>query len=1583
MKHHNPWNGAAYYQEPTAHTTEENILFCGRDREINELLQLVTSNIFVTLYGKSGLGKTSLLMAGLFPRLRSARYLPVYLRLGDKPVDDLSQFVIDCVEKTVKDEKGTVVSLTVLDGDGNDKPVAGDVADSTTDSFLWAYFANHSFRCQDGRTVFPVLVLDQFEEFFRSNEQQTAVLMRQISYMTDGLHELSEQILSNGFRYVYSYNFRFVAAIREDELYRLEDCIDNNFLNHLKTNRMRLRGLSRTGAGEVIRIPGRDCISQIDLEQVTRDIIDNAPNGDGTVNTLLLSVICTNLYDSLNERQLINRTMTRSLDYTIEAFYHQQVGCLPVRERNYIEDSLVDGTRRRPVSIKEFTTNAPNALEKAPALFHKFALSGGNDLHVELVHDRLAEVVGNLKRQKRINSDTILIRSLIAMLVIIMAGLAIYNGLGTDDKTKVTTAYTEVRDHHLSTTDTLWLNDPEKTEHNGMVEELDIEDKSEYTVTDCPYLTTIDLTKVGTDTLQLTLNNLPLLNTIVMPARLPMLKINISKCPRLTLLLNTGLGHMEVQADQLSVRMDDGVERYVRKDQVLWDVEERRIVYYHFPNDKPTSVRCSFPDQVAEQSVTYCGVEFQNQNQQTADSRSSHSYFMDHTSTTIAPQNFEPSLKQIHLPDSVDGLPDRMCYQFHRLDSVMMPHYVRVIGESAFEGCNQLCSVRLPEGLVSIMSYAFKNCKQLRYIEIPSTVQFIHEEAFAECDSLQTVVIHSDSVYLGPRAFGFNPSLRKVEWTGLVSRSYDFFNNPFFGCRQLRLLEDDVSVPPEANAVVDGVAFYADGTVYADTYPAELHMPLNYVQRCLIFVGDVSTITDIYVPYPHPTIGVSAYGVSHTLSIDLPDEVKGNITLHVPYGCRRYYEVQPGFTAFRQIDESSLVDTYLQFFMSRLRSLWDNMTSSWYVHVPLFLLFIFAGWFVMRFRHRPDKWWRLLPGALLYAVLVSLSSVAFYWANQLIDGASPNQAGVTGGILAFLLITLAFDYREIKEWTNRRFSHWPSLPELVRKGIEKFSEWLIGKCRRYWLWLLVVLTLIAVAYGGVVYYQRTHDIHLAISQGDYQRALELKADELISRDSIYSDEAAELRRLVIMSGVQPRFNLIQTLHNYRFVGSTENTHFYYKEGNTVTLWTESGQCYQRTIANPFGGDVFFNVSPDDKFLSLYDEGHNKSVLYDLTKSGEAPLIMDGRLYQTFINQNLLFTRQGDSLFVYDKQGHHLNVPYANFTSWSVSDNAIVEDVPHRLFSHVGERIVTHSFPSGEMIGVIGHRYLLWKDGLSDTQDFYDIENDFTLCTSLDIYVDDYNYGQQFFLKTNGNTFSVRDVEGKRSWYIQGIRLFVNRYIICYGDDKGLHILDTRKNHDQADVLLSQQVPALSRLSSSGFSMTADRYLIICDYTYRKTYIFDTNRQCQLMATLDGSLPDGQDPGLNLSMRGTDHLWLQQGDSLQFYRFADDKLFRGSRLSLDIAREGKWTEGFIIIKSDNGSLLYSMDDDALPIVIHRPLDSNTYLAGNTMLLPAGEQLHIYQYDSLEDLIDRSSLQQSVKQRLKTIIVLSSFSNSTKQ
>src|SRR5262245_25276496 len=71
----NPWPGLSAFDEASER------FFNGRDAESAELLRLAGQAPLTVLFGKSGLGKTSLVRAGLFPRLRQQNILPVYVRL--------------------------------------------------------------------------------------------------------------------------------------------------------------------------------------------------------------------------------------------------------------------------------------------------------------------------------------------------------------------------------------------------------------------------------------------------------------------------------------------------------------------------------------------------------------------------------------------------------------------------------------------------------------------------------------------------------------------------------------------------------------------------------------------------------------------------------------------------------------------------------------------------------------------------------------------------------------------------------------------------------------------------------------------------------------------------------------------------------------------------------------------------------------------------------------------------------------------------------------------------------------------------------------------------------------------------------------------------------------------------------------------------------------------------------------------------------------------------------------------------------------------------------------------------------------
>ena len=77
---------------------------------------------------------------------------------------------------------------------------------------------------------------------------------------------------------------------------------------------------------------------------------------------------------------------------------------------------------------------------------------------------------------------------------------------------------------------------------------------------------------------------------------------------------------------------------------------------------------------------------------------------------------------------------------------------VKVIGNSAFKGCDSLTSINLPDSVTNIGDFAFTECRSLTYINIPSRVTNIGEGAFAFCISLTNIDIPNNVTNIGDKA---------------------------------------------------------------------------------------------------------------------------------------------------------------------------------------------------------------------------------------------------------------------------------------------------------------------------------------------------------------------------------------------------------------------------------------------------------------------------------------------------------------------------------------------------------------------------------------------------------------------------------------------------------------------------------------------------------------------------------------------------------------------------------------------------------------------------------------------------------------
>lgn len=400
----NPWAGLSSYEDPEKAERDgrKPKLFCGRDEESHNVAQLIAGNIFVTLYGKSGTGKTSLLNAGVFPRLRQKRYLPLSIRLSMDAMDiSFQQCIIHQLTQAINIRQRTIETINVLD-----LP-----QDEQQPDYLWSFFARTKFLDSDGRTLFPVVVFDQFEEVFRERRDEAEVLLRQIAYMMDESHALSSRIV-DGQPYKYDFNFRFVASIREDDLYRLEDSIDNCYLPELKRCRYRLRSLSEQGARDVILIPGKGLFKTEEQKNITDKIINKSRNEDGSISTNIISLLCSRIFVVFKRSGANN--ITPSLVDTFlkgnpfEKFYNEATHGFSNREKSYIEDHLIDSSgRRNSIPENDFLLHAPKGHSlingETRILQYTSMSSDGKNRRIELIHDSFCEpLVGQkAKREKR------------------------------------------------------------------------------------------------------------------------------------------------------------------------------------------------------------------------------------------------------------------------------------------------------------------------------------------------------------------------------------------------------------------------------------------------------------------------------------------------------------------------------------------------------------------------------------------------------------------------------------------------------------------------------------------------------------------------------------------------------------------------------------------------------------------------------------------------------------------------------------------------------------------------------------------------------------------------------------------------------------------------------------------------------------------------------------------------------------------------------------------------------------------------------------------------------------------------------
>lgn len=124
---------------------------------------------------------------------------------------------------------------------------------------------------------------------------------------------------------------------------------------------------------------------------------------------------------------------------------------------------------------------------------------------------------------------------------------------------------------------------------------------------------------------------------------------------------------------------------------------------------------------------------------------------------------FYPAGRQggFSIPDGVDAIGPRAFYR-SLVEQIDLPVEVTLVGESAFERCQQLQHVDLP-GVTELGKAAFKSCSNLQSFTLGRDISVIPQEAFEECKSLRRVSLPSSVTAIAMRAFKNCPNIESVE----------------------------------------------------------------------------------------------------------------------------------------------------------------------------------------------------------------------------------------------------------------------------------------------------------------------------------------------------------------------------------------------------------------------------------------------------------------------------------------------------------------------------------------------------------------------------------------------------------------------------------------------------------------------------------------------------------------------------------------------------------------------------------------------------------------------------------------------------
>ena len=400
------------YPGPQPFTTEQADIFFGRQAEIVALQQLLDLEQMVLLFSKSGMGKSSLINAGLIPQLENTTSFKI--RFGAYAQ---SSEVPSPLEST----KGKF---------GRQSLLLERIRPEEDDS-LWLAIKQWQLSQENRKTL--LLVFDQFEELFTFPKEQIesfALGLSEVFFSTipTRYRERLELLLGEDRNILSSetltrlhepIRIKALFAIRSDRMSQLNQI--KSFLPEIFEHSLELNALSWEQAEDAILSPAfrkgayGTPVFDFEDEAVDRILDFLSQNNTTRIESFQLQILCESIEKNIvlrKSNRLVKSSDIKNLEVILENYYLDKIQEIKNPEdqlsaRRFLEEGLIFEEEERRLSLYEgqvmksygVTPELLQQLLNTHLIRSESSIRGG--FAYELSHDTLVAPVLKAKAERR------------------------------------------------------------------------------------------------------------------------------------------------------------------------------------------------------------------------------------------------------------------------------------------------------------------------------------------------------------------------------------------------------------------------------------------------------------------------------------------------------------------------------------------------------------------------------------------------------------------------------------------------------------------------------------------------------------------------------------------------------------------------------------------------------------------------------------------------------------------------------------------------------------------------------------------------------------------------------------------------------------------------------------------------------------------------------------------------------------------------------------------------------------------------------------------------------------------------------